>query len=248
MTDHTQDAPLAGFNGGRYAQGAGGLAPMWMRHPCICVDVASMPTPPPPDPGVEGFSGLVLPNHIHLATGGCPVWIEVSVDDAGVRTETYFYRDKTTGASVMTTGNAVGANPAASLKQLVGNYHKDYIGAATVTAADIIADAIAAGVVLHDGLGANQAAVAADFISRIDVDLKPIGGHGSDQAGGQVTATASDAQFTDGAGVTDIDPGGSRSIGANMANGFIVPTNFVEFTIPAGAIVTVAVDIATVPA
>ena len=250
MTDHTDDAPLSAFNNGRYAQPPLGYAPRYKRCPIIKVDVTAMPSPPPPDPGVEGFDAIQFPNHIHTATGGCPVWLEVTVDDAGVRTETYYYRDKATGLSVPTTSAELSIPVDVPLIQFVGTFHRDYYAAGadlTVTAAQIIADAIAAGTMVHDGLGNIRPLAATDFISRIDVDLKYIGGHGN-IAGAQVTSVTGDADYVDANGVTDIDPGGSRDSGDARASDFYIPTNFVEVVIKAGSIVAIGVNFATTPA
>jgi len=95
MVDHTQDAPLAGFNGGRYAQGPAGLAPMWMRHPSIDVNVVG-PNPPLPDPGVEAGNPTGL---LDDATG-MPIFS--LLDDAGDVIHLY-YHDPITGAKTVTT-------------------------------------------------------------------------------------------------------------------------------------------------
>jgi len=204
---------------------------------------------PLPDPGVEAGGPAHFQDYVFLPTGEGPVWLEVTYDDAGVRTEQWWYLDNS-GVSQMATGNQVGQNTAAPLVQMVGTFHKDYFanGAdVTVTAATIIADAIAGGALLFASDGTSQAPVAADLIVRLDADLKPVGGHGDD-AGTQVTAIAADATFEDGL-ITDMDPGGSRSTGQNRsADGYLLAQNFEQIVVKAGSIVTVAVDIATIPA
>ena len=206
-------------------------------------------TPPPPDPGVEAGGVTHFPNYVFLPTGEEPVWLEVTYDDAGVRTEQWWYKDNL-GVSQMATGNNVGQNTAAPLVQMVGTFHKDYFANGadlTVTAATIIADAIAGGALLFASDGTSQAPTAADLIVRLDADLKPVGGHGDD-AGTQVTATTGDATFEDGL-ITDMDPGGSRSTGQNRsADGYLLAQNFEQIVVKDGSIVTVAVDIATIPA
>ena len=200
------------------------------------------------DTGVEGHSVVQMPNYIHTPTGDSPVWLEISVDDDGNRTEQYFYTD-INGDTIMTTGANIGMNTVPEKTQFVGNFHKDYFANGadlTVTAADILADVVAAGLVLQGPAGATQAATAADFIANIEVSLKLVGGHGDD-AGTQVTATAADGTMQTGGGVTDIDPAGERVAGVHIGD-FLRKSSFEEFTILAGSIAVVSVDIATIEA
>ena len=233
--------------GGRYAQRADGTAPMFLRHPSA-ISGAGV------DSGVEGAAIIQLPDYVHTASGDGPVWIEVTYDDAGVRTETYFYRDSN-GDTQMTTGNSVGSNTAAAKAQYVGSFGRDYFADGadlTITAADLMAAAIAAGaqVRLSDGTArlASTTAPLADYITRIDIDLKPTGGH-VDDAGVQKTTTASDATHVRGGGTYDIDPGGSSSVGElRDAQGFLVKANTGDIVLKAGSGMVVSFDIASLPA
>lgn len=204
------------------------------------------------DPGVEGAGAFLLPDYVHLPTGDGPVWIEVTYDDAGVRTEAYFYRDAN-GDTQMTTGNQVGSNVAAAKAQYIGSYGADYFapaggGDVTKTNVDLIADAIAAGAQVHLSDGTARVALATDYITRIDVDLKPVGGH-VDVAGVQTPTTTSDATHVRGGGVYDIDPGGSSSVGElRDATGFLIVANTGDIVIKEGSGVVVSFDIASIPA
>lgn len=201
------------------------------------------------DPGVEGGGLSIVPNYIHTPTGEGPVFLGMTFDDAGGSVPQFYYLDSN-GDLQMTTGGAVGVNPAAQASQAVGTYHNDYfapIGSVgvTVTAANIIADAIAAGALVFSG-GVGAPVTAAEFLASIDIDLKPVNGHGN-IAGTQETSTTSQATVNDGS-VTDMDPGASRTVGGLMNGGFREPTNFAEIVIAEGSIVTIGATIATIPA
>lgn len=187
--------------------------------------------------------------YIHLPTG-LPVWTIASRDDNGQVTHDYYYIDAN-GDTIMATAGSVGTNPATPVTQAVGAFSIDYFANGadlTKTAADIIADAITAGAQLFGADGVGQALAATDFIAKIDMDLKPINGHGDD-GGTQVTATAADATFTTNGSTTDLDPGGSRTAGdIKGENGFYRNPNFQQLVVKDGSIVTVMVDFATVPA
>jgi len=202
------------------------------------------------DPGVEGASVIPLPGFTHTASGAGPVWIEVTYDDAGVRTENYFYRD-TNGDTQMTTGNSVGSNAAAPKTQYIGSFGRDYFADGadlTITAANLLADAIAAGAQVRLSDGTSRLALVTDVITRIDVDLKPVGGH-VDNAGVQETTTASDATHVRGGGVYDIDPGGSSSVGETRDHaGYLVPANTGDIVVKDGSGIVVSFDIASIPA
>lgn len=216
-----------------------------MFRPSIFLSCMACPT----DPGVEAGTSLLLPDYVHLASGDGPVWVETTFDDDGLATQTFKYLD-TNGDIQMTTGNSVGTNAVPGLTQKLGSFTYDVFanGAdVTKTAADIIADAIAAGAQVKGSDNVAQALVATDYIALIDMDLKPIGGHGDD-AGVQVTATAADATYTVNGGTTDVDPGGSRETGQISADAFKLSTDFQTLTVKDGSIVTIAVDFATIPA
>jgi len=205
------------------------------------------------DPGVEAAGTVFLPDYINLATGEGPVWLEVTYDDAGVRTETYYYRDNL-GVTQMSTGNSVGVNPAVTvpaLTQFIGSYGADFFASGadlTITNADLVAAAVAAGALVRKSDGTSRAALVTDVITRIDVDLKPVGGH-VDVLGVQTTTTASDATHVRGGGVYDIDPGGSSSVGeVRDAAGFLLAANSADIVLKDGSGAVISFDLASVPA
>lgn len=240
------DTALQTHRGGRYT-GSNGQAPYYARHPSLTVAASSGGGG---DPVFESASTIPLPGFTHLASGNGPVWIEVKFSDTGVRSEQYWYRDAN-GVSQMTTGNSVGSNAAAVKTQSVGSFGADYFASGadlTITAADLIGDAVAAGALARKADGTSRAALATDFIVRIDVDLKPIGGH-VDVAGVQTPTTASDATHERGGGVYDIDPGGSSSLGEMRdAAGYLIEANTGDIVVKNGSGVVISFDFASLPA
>lgn len=155
------------------------------------------------------------------------------------------------GEYIVTTGNNVGTNTPAALKQHIGSFGGDWFASGanlTVTNADLVAAAVAAGALVRLADGTSRAALVTDFITRIDVDLKPVGGH-VDVAGVQTPTTASDASHDRGGRVYDIDPGGSSSVGEMRDNnGFLVAANTADIVIKDGSGVVISFDLASIPA
>lgn len=203
-------------------------------------------------PIVSAFS-IPLPDYIFTATGEGPVWVEVTYSDTGVRTEQFFYLDSL-GNIIMTTGNSVGVNPAvvaAPLTQFIGSFGADFFASGadlTVTNADLLAAAVAAGTLVRKSDGTSRVVALTDVITRIDVDLKPVGGH-VDVLGVQTVTTASDATHVRGGGVYDIDPGGSSSVGeVRDAKGYLLAANTGDVVIKDGSGVVISFDVASIPA
>ena len=152
----------------------------------------------------------------------------------------------------MSTGARVGSNPTGTGKvQHIGAFASDYFANGadlTVTPADIIADAIGAGTMLSLSDGTSRLALATDFITRIDVDLKPVGGHVT-VGGVQHTTTAADGTHDRGGGIYDMDGGASSEVGGMVdASGFRVAANTGDIVLKAGSGAVVAVELADVPA
>lgn len=129
--------------------------------------------------------------------------------------------------------NGVGANPIP--EKLKGTWHQD-LTTGTYADSDLLALAVAQGATFSDGTTAITATNA--VIEQIEIDLKPVNGHGQIWDGTQFvqqTSTAADATYTDNGGVTDLDPGGSRDSATCQGS------TFEEVTVGADSIVTVAI-------
>lgn len=197
-----------------------------------------------------------VPTGLYDIPTGLPLLAQIRCVNGKIETPYPLGYINQNGEFILSTGNNVGTNPAAApitKYQLLGTFAYDVQapvggGDVTKTATQIVADAVAAGANLYYGeTGGSRVAEVTDFIIRIDIDLKPVGGHG-DIAGTQVTATASDAKMTRGGGVYDIDPGGSGEVGLlRDASGWYVASEFREVVIKEGSIVTIAVDLSHVP-
>jgi hypothetical protein len=240
------DAPLVAHRDGIYT-GNNGQAPFYARHPYIVAAPAS-------NTGDTGISVIDLPDYVHIPSGSGPVWIEVKLDSSNLRSEQYWYRNNL-GVSTMTSGANVGVNPAvvaAARTQFFGSFGRDYFNATaaaiTITANDIINNAITAVTQVRKSDGTARTVIAADFIASIDIDLKPTGGH-VDVAGVQTTTTSSDAKHTRGGGVYDIDPGGSSNVGeARDSTGYLIRSNSGDIVLAPGSGIVVSVDLASLPA
>jgi len=154
----------------------------------------------------------------------------------------------------MSTGNSVGVNPASTvpaLTQFIGSHGADFSAAGadlTITNADLVAAAVAASALVRKSDGTSRVALVTDVITRIDVDLKPVGGH-VDVLGVQTTTTASDATHVRGGGVYDIDPGGSSSVGeVRDAAGFLLEVNTGDIVLKDGSGAVISFDLASAPA
>lgn len=154
---------------------------------------------------------------------------------------------------------SVGQNVAPNLLQLKGGYKTEFYaaiggGAITVTAADLIAQAVTDGVLMSgykklDGSLVQVAADGTEFVYHTDIDLKPING-GADALGDAIVASSADAVVTDVAGGTqNMDGGGSRTFGAREAGAgdFEVPANFAQVEIAEGSIIEVTISLARPP-
>lgn len=213
-----------------------------------------MPTGGKDDPlFVVSVAPSYVPTAFYDIPTGLPLLARVSCVNGEIETPYPLGYINQNGEFIMSTGNNVGTNPVAAATpkyQLLSSFGYDVHapvggGDVQVTAADIIAAAAAAGAIMrHSTIGDVRAVALTDFIIRVDVDLKPVGGHGM-VGGVQVTATTSDAFMLRGGGGTyDIDPGGSGSVGLLPdADGFYPQSDFQSVTVKAGSIVTIAVDI-----
>lgn len=154
------------------------------------------------------------------------------------------------GEFILSTSSSVGANATPPLTQLVGTYHFDLAGLDSPvgeSAQTIMERAEAQGVLIRDAFGAERRVTREDLLVKIDMDLKPIGGHGN-VGGAQITATSSDAWFHDGAEQTDLDAGGSRTAGELLGSGFYIKCGFEELEVAAGSVATISVVLASRPA
>ncbi len=165
----------------------------------------------------------------------------------------HFYIHKTTGVLTMSTGQNVGQNPAAAVfkSQFIGSFGGDWFadgGDLTLTPADLLAAAVAAGALVRKSDGTSRTAMATDQIVSINIGLKPVGGH-VNVGGLKVTTTASDATHDRGGRVYDIDPGGSSSITELRDNaGFLLAANTGDIVVKDGSGVVIGFDIASIPA
>lgn len=152
----------------------------------------------------------------------------------------------------MSTSQNVGQNPAAlSKSQYIGSFGGDWFADGadlTITPADLLAAAVAAGAKVRKSDGTSRAALATDQIVSINIGLKPVGGH-VNVGGIQTPTTTSDASHDRGGRVYDIDPGGSSSITELRDNaGFLLACNTGDIVIKNGSGVVIGFDIASVPA
>ena len=149
---------------------------------------------------------------------------------------------------------SVGRNEPGRLLQLVGGFKTEYLGAVggtTVTVADLITKATTDGVLMQgtktvNGSVVSVAADGTEYVYKIDVDLKPIGG-GFDTIDDATVSSTSRALVTGVAGNTqNMDGGGSRTFGERDApnGGFLVPSNFASVTVDEGSIILVSVSLA----
>ena len=206
------------------------------------------------------FVVSVVPSYVPTAfydsPTGLPLMAQIRCVNGEIETPYLLGYINSDGEFTVSTGNSVGTNPVAAPApkyQLLGNFGYDVMapvggGSVTVTAQDIIDAAVTAGAQLfYAETGQSRTALPDDFIIRIDVDLKPVGGHGN-IAGVQQTSTTSDARIVRGGGVYDVDPGGSGAAGLLPdANGFYPQADFRELIVAEGSIVTIAVDLSHVP-
>lgn len=181
---------------------------------------------------------------------GEPLTLTKTLSDGSLR---HFFIHPTTGALTMSSGQNIGVNtaPASLLSQFQGSFGGDWFADGadlTVTSADIITAAVAAGVVLRKSDGTNRAVLASDKIVSINVGLKPAGGH-VDVNGVQTPTTTSDAKHDRGGRTYDIDPGGSSFIEEMRDHaGFLLECSSGPVVIKDGSGVVIAVNIASVPA
>lgn len=164
----------------------------------------------------------------------------------------HFYIDPESGNLTMSTSQNVGQNPAAlSKSQYIGSFGGDWFADGadlTITPADLLAAAVAAGAKVRKSDGTSRAALATDQIVSINIGLKPVGGH-VNVGGIQTPTTTSDASHDRGGRVYDIDPGGSSSITELRDNaGFLLACNTGDIVIKNGSGVVIGFDIASVPA
>lgn len=151
----------------------------------------------------------------------------------------------------MSTGQNVGVNNASSKSQFIGSFGGDWFADGAdlaIAPADLLAAAVAAGTLVRKSDGTSRAVLVTDKIVRIDVDLKPVGGH-VDVAGVQTPTTAADATHDRGGRKYDIDPGGSSTVGEMRDHqGFLIECNSGDIVLKDGSGVVISIDIASIPA
>lgn len=154
---------------------------------------------------------------------------------------------------------SVGFNALPRSLQLKGEKKTEHFapvggGNVIVTAADLIAAAVADGTIMSgykqvDNSLVSVAADGSESVIKIDIDLKPIGG-GEGAIGDASRTTTSDAIVTDLSGSTqNMDGGGSRTFGSLEpdSSGFNVPANFLQVEIIEGSLVEITTVFARAP-